>query len=372
MRHRFAAVLAAALLLGTAASAAAAGTLAITSPVSGATIGPNPTFEGTAFTDGGPSVTLEVSGPTAFFASSGLDGDGGWAASGRPLAVGSYSAVVCQNDAGGARVCSAPVSFKVSSAGGGSFTAKPPQGTFKQLLAGKLSVPVHCPEACTVAARLIVAAKDARRMALPSWQSNQLLAIENDEDSLPAGNSRLGLTMISAAVARQMRASLAFPVLGNVGIKVELQADWGDGAEGHTSVTGRLRWPSVPGDRGGRGGHGLVRSISGPTAVPLGTATGTFSVRLAPLPAGAKLQAGVRTAGGLLSTESFELYAGSRRAGPAALRRGGTFTMRVPLKGPGLQQADRVAPLPAEVYVRVLGRSGKRLDRGFRRFTISR
>src|SRR3954453_5665072 len=92
----------------------------------------------------------------------------------------------------------------------GGFTAKPPRGSFADLAAGRLKVPVHCPSACTVAARLTVPAQDARHMALPFWETDQLLAVENDNDTFEAGDSLLGLELVTSAVRKRLVPSLLF------------------------------------------------------------------------------------------------------------------------------------------------------------------
>src|SRR3954470_5745580 len=147
----------------------------------------------------------------------------------------------------------------------GGFSARPPHGSFADLAAGRLEVPVHCPSACTVAARLTVPAQDARRMALPFWKTDQLLAVENDTDTFEAGDAMLGLELVTSAVRKHLVPSLVFPLFSSVRIKVELQADFDSGESATPSVTGRLRWPAPADENGGAGIHGIVRSISGPS-----------------------------------------------------------------------------------------------------------
>ena len=254
----------------------------------------------------------------------------------------------------------------------GGFSARPPSGSFADLAAGRLTVPIHCPSTCTVAARLTVPAQDARRMVLPFWKTNQLLANEDDNDSFEAGDHRLGLELVDAEVRRSLVPSLLFPLLGRVRVKVELQADFDEGGSATPSVTGWLRWPRSPVQRGGRGAAGLVRSISGPASVPLGSATAGFAVRLRQTSAQRVVRAGLVTAGGLLSTRRAAFSLGTRRVGAARLRRGGAFTVRVPLRGKRLDTARSFAPLPAQVYVDVVdSASGAVVDHGIRRFTLT-
>lgn len=357
MRTRSTAALAVLATLGAAPCALGAGTLSLTDPSPRQVVGTTPEFAGTGFTDGISGVTLLVDGPGGFVATTPVYGDGTWALSGRQVSPGAYSVRACQDDAAGAQSCTATVSFTVRSAGGGSFTARAPQGSFRDLLDGKLTLPVHCPQDCTVAARLIVAAQDARRMAFPLWRANQVVGTESDEDNLPAGTRRLPLVPASAAVGRQLRGSLAFPIFGWVGIKVEIQADWGEGSY-ITSVTGRLRWPSLPLPRTRRGS---IRSIAAPGTVALGARSVSASVRLGPgrsLPRG-----GVRSAGALLDGAG-QFFSGDRVATPAQLRRGGTFTLVARWDEEATKAASGVAPLPAEVFVK---RGGKRAAR---RFTV--
>jgi hypothetical protein len=167
---------------------------------------------------------------------------------------------------------------------------------------------------------------------------------------------------------------LLFPLFGSVRVKVELQADMDDGESATPSVTSRLYWPSVASENGGRGApRGIVRSISGPSFVPLGTRTAAFDVHLRPTSANSVIRAGVTTAGDILSTTNFAFTDGSRKAGPKALRRGGTFTLRVPLRHGDLGTASQLAPLAAQVFVDVVDRaSGAIRDHGIRRFTLTR
>lgn len=256
----------------------------------------------------------------------------------------------------------------------GGFTARPPHGSFADLAAGRLKVPVHCPTACTVAARLTVPAQDARRMAIPLWKTDQLLAVEGDNDTFAAGDAMLGLELVTAEVRRRLIPSLLFPLFGSVRVKVELQADLDDGESATPSVTSRLVWPPVASENGGRGiPRGIVRSITGPASVTLGTRTAAFDVRLRPTSARSVIRAGVTTAGDILSTTSFTFTDGSRAAGPAALRRGGTFTLHVPLRHGNLATAGQLAPLSAQVFVDVVdSASGRIRDHGIRRFTLTK
>lgn len=256
----------------------------------------------------------------------------------------------------------------------GGFTAKPPHGSFADLAAGRLKVPVHCPSACTVAARLTVPAQDARRMAMPFWETQQLLAVENDNDTFEAGDWLLGLELVTPAVRKRLVPSLLFPLFATVRVKVELQADLDDGESLTPSVTGRLRWPTPASEQGGRGTpSGIVRSISGPSSFALGTPSGEFSVRLRPTASNRAIRAGVTTAGDILSTPSFAFYDGARKVGQAALRRGGTFTLRVPLRHGNLATATDLAPLAAQVFVDVVDRATRHLrDHAIRRFTLTR
>jgi len=264
-----------------------------------------------------------------------------------------------------------PAALGQSEAG---FTARPPSGTFRQLADGTLKMRVHCPTNCTVAARLTVPAQDARRMALPFWEEDQLLAVESDNDSFPAGDAMLGFQLVTSAVRRYMVPSFEFPVLGSVRVKVELQADFDDGGSATPSVTGHLLWPATDDENGGRGTpRGIVRSISGPRSVALGTPTASYTVDLRPTSAASTIHAGVHTGGGLLDSASSAFYDGARKVGPKALRRGGTFTLRVGLRHGNLRAANDVAPLAAEVYVDVVdGATGKLRDHGIRRLTLTR
>lgn len=256
----------------------------------------------------------------------------------------------------------------------GGFSAKPPRGSFADLAAGRLKVPVHCPTACTVAARLTVPAQDARRMALPFWKTDQLLAVEGDADTFAAGDAMLGLELVTSAVRNYLVPSLLFPLFASVRVKVELQADLDDGESATPSVTSRLVWPAVASENGGRGTpHGIVRSISGPSSVTLGTRSAAFDVRLRTTSAGTVIRAGVTTAGDILSTTDFTFTDGGRRAGPRSLRRGGTFTLHVPLRRGNLSTAGQLAPLAAQVYVdAVAGATGVVRDHGIRRFVLTR
>jgi hypothetical protein len=138
-------------------------------------------------------------------------------------------------------------------------------------------------------------------------------------------------------------------------------------------VTGKLRWPQPAPEDGGRGAAGIVRSISGPSSFPLGTRIGAFTVRLRPTGPGRVIRAGVHTAGGLLSSDRFVFLDGGRKATGAALRRGGTFTLRVPLRGKLLRAAKDVAPVAAEVFVDVVDATTDAVrDHGIRRFTLTR
>src|SRR4051794_39105357 len=256
----------------------------------------------------------------------------------------------------------------------GGFTAKPPRGSFADLAAGRLKVPVHCPSACTVAARLTVPAQDARRMAMPWWETQQLLAVEGDEDTFEEGDWLLGLELVTPAVRKRLTPSLLFGLFSTVRVKVELQADLDDGESLTPSVTGRLRWPAPASEQGGRGSpRGIVRSISGPSSFALGTPSGAFSVRLRPTSGQREIRAGVTTAGAILSTPGFAFYDGAHRAGPAGLRRGGTFTLRVPLRHGNLSTATDLAPLAAQVFVDVVDRAtGRVRDHAVRRFVLTR
>jgi hypothetical protein len=255
----------------------------------------------------------------------------------------------------------------------GGFTAKPPHGSFADLVAGRLKVPVHCPSACTVAARLTVPAQDARRMAMPFWETQQLLAVENDTDTFEAGDWMLGLELVTPAVRKRLTPSLLFGLFSTVRVKVELQADLDDGESLTPSVTGRLRWPTPASEQGGRGTNGIVRSISGPSSFALGTPSGAFSVRLRPTTSDRVIRAGVTTAGAILSTPSFAFYDGARKAGPAALHRGGTFTLHVPLRHGNLATAADLAPLAAQVFVDVADRAtGHLRDHAIHRFALTR
>lgn len=238
------------------------------------------------------------------------------------------------------------------------FSAKAPRGSFGDLSAGRLTMPVHCPQDCTVAANLIVAAADQRRMGFPGWRSQLPVATESDQDSFSAGDSKLTLATFPTLVGR-LKDALAFPLFGRVRIKVELQADWGEGSV-ITSVTGSLRWPLVGDDNGGR--RGTVRGIDVDEPVSLGDRRARFTVRLAP--GSSAFAAGTRVAGSTANSQTFTVLDGARPATKAALARGGTFRVIVRWGAGAVQRASGLTPLAAEAWVQ------RGTSRAVRRFTL--
>ena len=352
--------LAAGLLLTVAPAAHAAGSLTLESPKGGEITGTTPEFSGTGFTDGVSGVMLVVDGPSAFQDTTEVYGDGTWALTGRQLTPGGYRAQACQQDAGGAQACTPQVAFTVRSGTSGSFTAKPPRGSFRDLLAGKLVVPITCPEECVVAARLTVPAKDGRRMGIPGSRANPVLGQETDADSFPAGSHRLVLAPPTKLMARRLRAALAFPLFPRLVVNVELQADWGDEGSVFTSVTGNVRWPrpAVPPDH-----TGSILEVDAPDRVAAAARSVRFGVRLGP--GRSPVSAGVRAAGATVDSKAFQfLTPTGRTASPAALSRGGRFVVVVTWDEESARDASGITPIVAEAWVR----RGK--NRAAQRFTL--
>lgn len=345
-------------LLLVAPGAHAAGSLTLTSPTGGEIVDGTPEFSGTGFTDGISSVRLVVEGPSAFQTAAPVYGDGTWQVTGQQLTAGGYTAVACQQDSAGAESCTPAVAFTVRSSGDTSFTAKAPRGTFRDLLAGRLKLPVRCPQECTIAARLTVPAKDGRTMGIPGTRANPVLGQETDDDTFAAGSALVPLAPPSRVMKRRLAAALAFPLFSSLVIKVEVQADWGEGSV-FTSVTGRLRWPSPP---VADGRDGTILDIDPPGTVSATARSARFQVRLA---RGRSLPvAGVRTAGAAVDVRGEFLTRSGKAASPAALRRGGTFVVAVAWDEEAARDAASVTPIAAEAWVR----RGK--SRAARRFTL--
>lgn len=349
-----------AALLWPAGAAHAAGSLTITSPAGGEIVGTTPEFEGTGFTDGISSVQLAVDGPSGFQTAAPVYGDGSWRVTGQQLTAGGYTAVACQQDSTGAQSCTPAVAFTVRGSDDGNFVARAPRGTFRDLLRGRLRVPIQCPQECTVAARLTIPAKDGRRMGIPGSRANPVIGQETDADTFAAGPAMLLLAPPTAQMKRRLRAALAFPLFRRVVVKVELQADWDDSGSRFTSVTRRLPWPAPP---PADGRDGTILDVEVPGSIAASAKVARLAVRLAP---GRSLPtAGVRSAGAAVdvSTTTF-LRRDGRAAPPAALRRGGTFVAVVTWDDEAVRDAGGVTPIVAEAWVQ-RGRS-----RAARHFTL--
>lgn len=286
---------------------------------------------------------------------------GGWATHAFTLADGKYRLTACNADQGASPDCSSSVSFSVAKSSPGDFKLSAPHSSMDALDRGRFPVTFRCPATCDAALRVRVSRDAARRMGIPSWRTNQVIATLDVEGGSGAKTVHLA---VARNVAAHIRSSFQFRLFEE--LPVTVAADF---RSTEKSVSTTLAWPNYR----VRPSHAFDRriflSVRGPSRISLSKRFAVFRVRIAKIPSNAGkvvFSAAIFTAGGLLSSSQ------DNGVPYAVARNGGTFTLKLPIASArGVRQARSVAPLAAVLEMGLLVKHrNKSEDAPARPFTL--
>lgn len=317
--------------------AALAAAPTITSPQPDQSFTAVPAVTGTApyDADNPGQVTVDVHATNGGEGSSGgpvdIQPDGTWSFQPRPLDPGTYEASACI-----AGECATPVPFRIAKQSAVSSVGAI-SGSFSDLWRHRLKVSVTCTQTCDYEGTLEVSAADASRFVT----TKRVIGFFSHAQA-PKGTSTTTVT------PRLSPFFQVWPLFsGPVAVTVRI---------GGASASGSLAWPKVASDRDGKGRH-LIKGISGPRSVSLASSSVDYQVRMAGLPGTRYIVAGIDTPGNYLISQA-KWYMDGRLATGADFRKGGTFTLTIPIAGAprGVAKARQFAPASAEVQVGILNK----------------
>ena len=329
-----------------------------------------PTFDGNVpleQTQGYPliqSVSVRVTGPGYDqTVTVGVTSVGTWSTKAFTLPNGSYAVRACNADQGASPDCSPSVAFYVAVAAPGDYKLTADRGTMDALDRGKYPVTFRCAAGCDASLAVTVSPKNARRIGLPKWKTNQTLASLDVEGGQKEKTVHLSL---APKVARYVRSSFQFHLFKR--LPVTVSADFG---KTDKSVSTSLAWPRYHARLGRAFDHRIFLDVSGPKSVSLDEKFAVFHVRIAAIPSGVGpvfFSAAIFSAGGHFTSSQDNGI-------PASVaRHGGTFTLKLPVAGGrGVRPARKVAPLAAVLRMGLLRKqTGKTEDAPDFNFTLTK
>jgi hypothetical protein len=357
-----------ALAVGAPAASAA---VTMSSPQEGQTVGSSFQFAGTAGVDpsvNDPSVNVHVTASNGSVNQSAqVQSDGSWSVAG-DLADGSYTAQACQTRTdGGSPDCSPEVHFTVTDSSGGGGTGVtvtlPASATIKDFFAGKINPKITCQTDCDYDGSLDITPADSRRIGCLTCTDGATLG--DFHGSAKAGVTELLQYGLLDQTVIAVKNVYSFPIARSVHATLTLHVSPAHGAEQTVTKPIAFKWPKQASDRHGRGEKGLITRISGPRKVKLSRKIAKFKIKFSPHFKHTRKDAyfvtvDVFTPGGHFS-----------RGGVVFLTLGYNRVIPIVIKGKGSGTARKLAPLPAQLVIRLAPKYGHGpQDRSFYRFTL--